>query len=270
MENNNSVLEYYESYDEDGRIDRDSLEFIRTKDIVLRNLPKNPIKIIDLCGASGHYAYWLAEMGHEVHLMDLTPKHIDQAKNNQSKYKAKLASMTIGDARFLPYENETFDMVLLMGALYHLQENEDRLKCLREAYRILKNGGTAIFAYISRYASMMDGFKYGYINDPVFCQIMDNDILTGRHNNPENTEGYFTNAYFHTKNEVYNELITAKFSDIIFYGVEGFASLISNSDEYLRDENKLKKLLHYLRLVEQDMEITGISPHWLAVCKKQS
>jgi ubiquinone/menaquinone biosynthesis C-methylase UbiE len=267
MEDNSIVSDFYESYNEDERIIRDPLEFIRTKEIISRYLPETPIKIIDLCGASGHYAYWLAEKGHEVHLMDLSQKHINRAKNNQLKYKTKLASMICGDARSLEYENESFDMVLLMGALYHLQEKEDRMQCLKEVHRILKKGGIAIFAYISRFASMIDGFKNGYINDPIFCDIMDKDILTGRHNNPENKLGYFTNAYFHSTNDVNNELINAKFCGIKLYAVEGFGSMI-NDEEYIGNCDKLQKLLHYIRITEQDMEMVGISGHWLVICNK--
>ena len=160
MENNKSVMEYYESYNENERLNMDSLEFIRTKDILKRNLPQKPVKIMDLCGASGHYAYWLAEMGHEVHLMDLSPKNINDARNNQTKYNARLASISCGDARALDYENESFDMVLLMGALYHLQEREDRLLCLKEARRILK---IMVSLFLHRYTSMLDGFIQGRI-----------------------------------------------------------------------------------------------------------
>ena len=267
MENNKTVIDFYQSYNEDDRLKDYPLEFIRTKDIISRNLPKNPIKIIDLCGASGHYAYWLAEMGHEVHLMDLSPKHIIEAKNNGKNYHAQLTSIECGDARSLKYDNESFDMVLLMGALYHLQERNDRIQCLKEVYRILRNGGIAVFSYISRFASIVDGFKHGYINDPIFCEIMDNDLFTGRHNNPENKTKYFTNAYLHSISDIYDELIYSNFSDIILYAVEGFGWPI-NIDECLNDNEKLNKLLHYLRKTEQKIEIMGISDHQLSICKK--
>ena len=155
-----------------------------------------------------------------------------------------------------------------MGALYHLQEREDRLQCLKEANRILKKTGIAVFAYIPRYASMLDGFLRGFINDPVFLEIMNTDIFTGRHNNPENKENYFTNAYFHSTEDIYNELIFSGYSDIRLYAVEGFGGLL-NSKEYLEDNEKQKTLLHYLRLTEQNTEMMGISAHLLAVCKKQ-
>jgi ubiquinone/menaquinone biosynthesis C-methylase UbiE len=269
MESNNTVLEFYEAYNENERINRHPLEFIRTKDIISRHLPKTPIKIIDLCGASGNYAYWLAEMGHEVHLMDLAPKHIKEAQTNGRKYKARLASMNCGDARSLDYEDESFDMVLLMGALYHLQERNDRLLCLKEAYRILKNGGAAVFSYISRYSAMLDGFVKGFIYNSSDAGQTDTLILTGRHYNPENKPGNFTTAYFHTTNEIYEELRYTKFCDIIHYAVEGFGGLINN-DEIFNNKEKLEKLLYYLRLTEQNQEMIGISFHQLTICRKNN
>ena len=269
MEDNNNVLDYYEKFEiENNRITRSPLEFIRTKEIISGFLPDSRIKIIDLCGASGHYSYWLARKGHEVHLVDLSQRHINEAIENEKIYNSKLASITRGDARSVKTADETFDMVLLMGALYHLQEEEDRLQCLREVYRILKSGGVAVFAYIGRHASMLDGFRNGYVNDPEFLKIMDNDLKTGRHNNPGNREGYFTTAYFHTTSGIYNELISADFSDILIYAVEGFGGFI-NYEEYLKDEEKMNRLLHYIKLTEQDKEMTGISDHLLAVCKKR-
>jgi ubiquinone/menaquinone biosynthesis C-methylase UbiE len=266
MENNKTVLEFYESYDENERIERHPLEFIRTKDIISRNLPKNSIKIIDLCGASGVYAYWLAKMGHEVHLMDLSPKHIKQAENNQEKYKVKLASIACGDARTLEHNDESFDMVLLMVALYHLQQKEDRILCLKEANRILKNNGTAIISYISRHSAMLDGFVKGYIFNSEYEEI-DNIIFTGKHFNPENKKGGFTTAYMHTTKDIFEELLQTNFTNILLYSVEGFGSII-NTEEYINDPIKLEKLLYYLRQTEQNMEMIGISFHQLAICKK--
>jgi ubiquinone/menaquinone biosynthesis C-methylase UbiE len=266
MENNNEVAQYYEKYDENGRIDKHPIEFIRSKEIISRYLPSTPIKIVDLCGASGHYAYWLATMGHEVHLMDLSEKHIKETIANKEKYNVELMSIRQGDARETAFKNETFDMILLMGALYHLQNRDDRIKCIKESYRILKKGGVAVFAYISRHATILDGFAKDLINDPLYVEIMENDYFTGIHENMGNTE-YFTNAYLHSTKEIYDELLYVNYNNIIVYGVEGFSTLLNQKD-YLNDEKKLNCLLKYLELFEQDSEMLGISLHKLAICKK--
>jgi ubiquinone/menaquinone biosynthesis C-methylase UbiE len=263
VENINKILQFYESYDEDERITiRHPLEFIRTKELISRHLPQRPIKIIDLCGATGHYSYWLAEKGHEVHLKDLSPKHIQAAKNYEKKYTAKLASISLGDSRKIDFENETFDMVLLMGALYHLQEKKDRILCIKEANRVLKNNGIAIFAYISRYAPMLDGFVSGNINDPVFRECMENNMFTGN-SYPKDSFP----AYFHSTSDIYDELLSANFSDIMLYAVEGFSGIIDCS-KYLDNNDSKEMLLKYLRLTEQNIGMLEISMHKLAICKK--
>jgi len=268
MENNKTVLDYYEANSEDQRLFKiHQIEFIRTKEIISRYLPDKPIKIIDLCGAVGHYAYWLAEMGHEVHLLDLSPGHIEKAKENRKIYNADLKNIEIGDARNIKYNDETFDIVLLMGALYHLQVREDRIQCLKEVNRILKNGGIAIFAYISRFAPLMECFQNGRIEDPKIQTAVEHELFDGKHNNPEKNPVDFTTAYFHSTEEIYTELSQTKFKDIVLYAVEGFARLI-DKEIYLNDEKKLKTLLYNINLIEQNMELIGMSDHKLAVCKK--
>lgn len=267
MENNDGVLRYYENSNEDERIFRHPIEFIRTKEIIARYVPEKQIRILDVCSASGYYAYWLDEKGHEVHLMDLSPNHIVTAKNNRQKYKALLAAVKTGDARSLEYENESFDMVLLMGALYHLQEKSDRILCLKEANRVLKPGGIGVFAYISRYAAILDGFRKDYVNDPAKKELMDIDFLNGKHDPELDKLGHFPNKYLHSTQEIRDELLSTNYCDIASYGIEGFSEFIDQRT-YLADDAKLETLLHYLRLIEQDKEIMGISDHKLAVCKK--
>ena len=205
MEDNKTVFDYYNNPqdNEDGRSSRHPLEFIRTKEIISRYLETRKLKVADIAGATGIYSYWLALQGHEVHLLDLSSKHIEQARKNKDKHGVELASLTCGDARKLPYQNDEFDMVLLMGALYHLQEQQDRLNCIKETYRVLKPGGTAVFSFISRYASLVDGMKYGLVNNPEFAAILDEDLACGKHNNPSNNENYFTTAFFHTPELIY-------------------------------------------------------------------
>jgi len=262
MENNKDVFDYYESqYDEDGRSSRNPLEFIRTKEIIARYLGNSKLKIADICGATGVYSYWLALRGHEVHLLDLSAKHIEQARKNKNKYNAELASLTCGDARKLPYSDNEFDMVLLMGALYHLQEQQERISCIKEAYRVLKPNGTAVFSFISRYASLIDGMKYSLVNDPEFVTILDSDLASGKHNNPSNKEDYFTTAFLHTPELIHQEMRLGLFFDVSLFAVEGFASVIDAKVDF-------DILLKYIKMTERAPELMGISSHILAVGNK--
>jgi len=262
------IKEFYESYNEDGRLTRHDLEFARSKEIISRYLTKEEMKIADIGGASGVYSFWLASLGHNVHLLDLTPKHIEQAKAKAESTGVRLSEYLCADARQLPFENESFDLVLEMGPLYHLQSRDDRIAVLRESHRVLRKGCPVICAVISRYASMIDGFKFALAKDKEFREILANDVVTGCHNNPKNIPNYFTTAYLHLPSEIKDELEESGFSNIELIAVEGFANAL-NTDELFRDQDIAPYLLEYLRKTESAPELIGISGHIIAVGRKK-
>ena len=266
MDNTSKIKSYYQnSYDENGRMERNPLEFIRCKEIISRYLSGAPMEIADIGGATGVFSYWLASLGHNVHLLDFTPSHIEQARQYGKKHGISLAGYHCGDARRLPYDDNCFDMVLEMGPLYHLQDKNDRLLCLAEAKRVLKPGGALLCEAISRYAALFDGFGHLNINDEKFIGILDGGLTTGKHSPGETL--YFTSAYFHRPCELENELTTSGFGDIDIIAVEGFARAI-NVDEFLQNEERLNLLLEYIRKIERVPELMGMSDHFFAVTRK--
>jgi len=111
---------YQNSYDENNRMNRQPLKYLRCKEIIGRYLGAAPLKIADIGGATGAFSYWLAGQGHTVSLLDYTPLHIKQAKENGASLGIELHAYDCGDARKLPYADGEFDLVLLMGPLYHM------------------------------------------------------------------------------------------------------------------------------------------------------
>jgi len=223
------------------------------------------MEIADIGGATGVFSYWLAQMNHNVHLLDYTAKHIEQAKKNGEKSNINLASYTCGDARQVPYCDNQYDLVLEMGPLYHLQNRDDRMQCLFEGKRILKNNGLIICEVISRYANIFEGFQWNLIDDERFIQILDENLSSGLHS-PGDTS-YFTNAYFHTHDEIKCELEEAGFSDIAIIPVEGFGSIL-NAKEYFENKQRTNLLLKYIKETENIPELLGISGHLMAIGKK--
>src|SRR4051794_25661353 len=107
---------YYNQGREANRLLQGSgqLEFARTQDLLTRYLPKPPAVIFDVGGGSGIYSLWLAKRGYEVHLIDLIPLHIEQAKQTAlSQPDHPLASATVGDARQLDRNDSSVAAVLL-------------------------------------------------------------------------------------------------------------------------------------------------------------
>ena len=262
------VLEWYgEFYDEQSRLSDHELEFVRAKRIIARYLPDDPITIADIGGAAGAYSFWLAGLGHQVSLIDLTPRHIELAQARAQATGVHLNGYFCADARQLPCVDESFDMVLVMGPLYHLQSSDDRQAVLREALRVVKPGHHVVCQVISRWASLVDGFKHGFVMDDYFHQIMDADMRTGCHENPKRVQQYFTTAYFHRPNEIMDELLQAGFRGVSLAGVEGFASPF-DARQLMADSARASALLECLDATESVPELLGVSSHIMAIGTK--
>ncbi|MFI5237774.1 MAG: class I SAM-dependent methyltransferase [Ignavibacteriales bacterium] len=267
----NKIKQYYNAEIEKNRLELDffMLEGIRTKEIISRYLSKSKMNIIDIGGGAGYYSFWLQEMGHQVSLVDLSPKNIELAKNYSLTTGIQLAHSDIGDATELNFKKEEFDLVLLCGPLYHLIDKEDRLKALSEAKRILKPGGILLTAVISRYASLIDGFKRDLITDDHFEKILIDDLKTGIHLNPTENLEYFTTAYFHTPSEIKSEIIESKLKFDKLIAIESFGWFVNNFKEKSGDLNYMNKLQKIINLVETNDDIIAISPHIMAVARKE-
>lgn len=243
------------------------LEKIRTQEIILRYL-KSSMNIADIGGATGAYSFWLHDMGHRVHLLDAAEFHIEAATKISITENKPLASISLGDARQLPYDDEQFDLVLLFGPLYHLQEAEDRVKSIAEAKRVLKKDGVLLAATITRYASLFDGFWQGFIDDTAFENILKQDLEDGNHFNPVNHPMYFTDAHFHTQEEIEEEFTNAGFSKFNIIAIEGFGWLTPRFMERWNDEELRNKMLQYIRKTEKDPVMIGISAHVMTIARK--
>lgn len=213
------VVRFYAEADEATRLRLGwfQLEHARTQELILRHLTPAPATILDVGGGGGIYSCWLASRGYQVHLIDPVPKHVEQARAASAAQKEHpLASAEIGDARLLPQVEASTDAMLLLGPLYHLVERDDRLACLREAYRVLRPGGMIWGAGISRFASLLDSLSHGFFDDPEFAPIVTRDLEDGQHRNPTANPVYFTNAYFHKPGELSREFLSAGFQVVQF------------------------------------------------------
>ena len=188
-------------YERGGEVERlasgaGRLEFLRTWDVLTRVLPPPPARVLDVGGATGVYAAPLAEAGYDVALVDPVASQVAVA--------ATLPGVTaaVGDARALEVRDDSVDAVLLLGPLYHLTDRADRLRAWREAARVTRPGGVVVAATISRYASLLDGFIRGLLDDPDFLEVVRGDLISGVHRNPEHVAGWFTTAYFHRPEEI--------------------------------------------------------------------
>jgi ubiquinone/menaquinone biosynthesis C-methylase UbiE len=246
-----------------------ALELARTQALLARYLPPPPATVADIGGGPGRYAVWLAERGYRVHLVDPVPLHVEQARAAAAERShVALASAELGDARAFRLSDASVDAALLLGPLYHLPERADRLRALGEARRVCRPGGVVIAAAISRYASILDGLRGGYLEDPAFAAVAAGDLEDGRHPNHTGDPAYFTVAYFHRPQDLAAECSAAGLTHEATLAVEGAGWLLPDLDARLADERRRAVLLTALSRLETEPALLGVSAHLLAVTRR--
>ncbi|MCB9742124.1 MAG: class I SAM-dependent methyltransferase [Alphaproteobacteria bacterium] len=256
------VLRHYERIDEAGRLTRPvgALEWARTWAVLERHLPPTPARVLDIGGGPGRYAQELTRRGHEVHLLDLSAKHVAQALAGEHPP----ASARVGDARRLPFPDDHADLTLLLGPLYHLLHAAERAQAWSEAARVTRPGGLVIAAAISRYASALDGLLRE-VDDPVFEGIVDEDLRSGQHRDPSESERYFTDAFFHDPDALAQEMADAGLRPEGVLAVEGPGGLLPDLHARLADPRRRALLLGSLARLESIPAVRGTSFHLLAL-----
>jgi ubiquinone/menaquinone biosynthesis C-methylase UbiE len=243
---------------------RGHLEFERSKELIRRFLPRRHAVIYDIGGGPGSYSFWLARLGHEVHLVDPVPLHPRQAKHAATQAPGSVPTeISRGDARQLEFASSSADMVLLMGPLYHLPDARDRRVALAEAYRVRKPRGVLVAVGVTRFTSMLDGSWSGYLSDPGFMRIVRRDLVTGQHRNPKGIPAYWTTAFFAHPDELRRELRVAGFRLKGTFAVEGFVWWVPGLSKKWRDRTFRNRLLEFLRKTEQEPTLMGMGPHIL-------
>lgn len=265
-----AIKAYYDAAPEESRLELGAfrLEQLRSRELILRHAPAPPGAVLDVGGAAGAYAFWLAERGYDVRLVDAVPRLIEIARARNEGAVHRLVSCAVADARALPDANDSAMLVLLLGPLYHLQGSDDRHAALSEAARVLRPGGVLVAAGISRWASALDGLARELLGDNAFARIVERDLVDGHHQNPTDRIDYFTTAFFHRPDDLRREVEAAGFEIAGLYGVEGPGWILPDVADRCNDPARREMLLQVARALESEPSVLGCSAHLLVVGRK--
>lgn len=144
-----AICDFYNCCDEDTRLTRSrhgQLEYLTTMHYIQKHLKKG-MKILEIGAGTGKYSITLAKMGYDVTAVELVKANLQILKQNAKGIKNIMALQ--GDALDLSMlENASFDMVLVLGPMYHLYNRADQTLAIKEALRVCKDGGVLMFAFI--------------------------------------------------------------------------------------------------------------------------
>ena len=168
------LSEYYGSYDEDNRLcsRHGSVEFLTTMRYA-QNYLKPGMRVLEIGAATGRYSHTLARQGYKVDAVELVQHNIDifhantQPGEDVRVFQGNAKNLTmLGD--------DTYDITLLLGPMYHLFTIPEQLEALSEAIRVTKKGGVIFAAYCGNEATMVQYcFGRGMLKEQRYRDLVD-------------------------------------------------------------------------------------------------
>jgi len=266
---NPDIDDFYSTTSEEGRLQLGlgPMEFERNKELIGRYLPKKGT-VIDVGGGPGVYSEWLAGLGHEVILIEPVEKHIRQANNRSAKAKKPFKSI-LGEAQKLELADNSADVVILHGPLYHLQSKADRIGAITEAKRVLKPKGVVLGFAINHTASTIAALLNGFIHAPEIFEMCMGELKSGIHTPPKSMPGVLPSAYFHRPEQLKAEFEEAGLKHLDTYAVEGLIWMDKNYFETRSDAKKKEKIMELMKVTENDPALLSLSPHMMIAGRKE-
>ncbi len=174
METLRLLTEYYSNYDEEGRLlsKHGQVEFLTTMRYIQKYLWSGA-KILEIGAGTGRYSHALAQIGYAVDAVELVQHNIDIFKDKTTP--GECVTIRQGNAKDLHFvADDSYDMTLLLGPMYHLFTEEDQHQALSEALRVTKKGGILLAAYCGNEATMVQYcFGRGMLKEEKYKKLVD-------------------------------------------------------------------------------------------------
>lgn len=262
METLKVLTDFYENYDEDGRLDSryGMVEFATTLRYIEKYL-RPGMRILEIGAATGRYSHHFARQGYCVDAVELVQHNIDIFKSNTRADET--VTVTQGNAKDLSFiSDDTYDITLLLGPMYHLFTEEEKLQALAEAIRVTKKGGIVFAAYCLGDASvLMYGFVRGQIHNIIqSCKL---DPVTF-----ETFSEPWDLFELHRKENI--DALRAHFNvtQLHFLATDGYANHMRETLANMDDETFALYLCYHFATCER-MDMVGYSNHALDIFRKE-
>ncbi len=145
----NYLEEYYNKYDEEGRLlsRHGQVEYLTTMKYIRECLSNaTDPTILEVGAGTGRYSVTLAKQGYRVTAVELIPHNLELLKSKlEGSEQIRPILGNALDLSFLP--DSSFSLVMVLGPMYHLYTKEEKLRALSEAVRVTKPGGFILVAY---------------------------------------------------------------------------------------------------------------------------
>lgn len=262
MNTTDYITEHYNKFNEDKRLKsrHGQIEYINTLryiDRYLKRLSKDnsDIYLLDIGAGTGAYSGYFSNKGINVSAIELVKHNVSRLKINYP-----LVDAHQGNALKLKrYKDNTFDITLLFGPMYHLFENEEKICSLKEAVRVTKPGGYIFVAYMmNEYSIISYGFKEHH-----FIECLNGGRINKEYKSTNSPEDLY-------------DFVRIKDIDLINKGAGVSRDIIFSPDgpaNYMRqelremDEEEFRKFVDYQYYNAERMDLIGAAAHTVDVIR---
>lgn len=250
---------FYENYNEDRRLTSKSHmpEYLTTMRYIEKYLMPNS-KILEIGAGTGRYSISLADMCYSVDAVELVPHNIEILKNKiKPTHDIRVYEGNACDLSFI--DCNTYDIVLLLGPMYHLFNDEDKHKAISEAIRVAKKGGVIYSAYCNNDTSIYMLFARHNIVNYIKNNYVSKDFRAN--SVPELV------FELYRKSDIDELMKSFNVSRLHFVGVDMLSYIFDNSFDDLTDE-EFDLYMKYIYSICEREDMVGLSIHMLDIFRK--
>lgn len=258
----NHLVDFYSTHcDEESRLlsKHGQVEFLTTVKYVEKYL-KEDMRIMEIGAATGRYSHYFAQKGYKVDAVELVEHNIEIFKSKTQP--GEKITIRQGNALDLSnFDDNTYDITLLFGPMYHLYTVEEQKKALSEAIRITKPNGMVFVAYCMVDPCIAVEFRKNNIKSLIDKGLFD-PVTFNAYFPPE---GVFK---LYNKDEIFSLTNDFKVKRLHFIAADGYSGHMVNEVNNMDEETYNLYLRYHFSICERQ-DLIGISHHTLDVLKKE-
>ena len=254
--------DYYSQYDEDGRLvsKHGYVEYHTTMRFIQKYI-KPGDRVLEIGAGTGRYSHALARMGYPVDAVELVRHNIDIF--NQNTQPGEKITIKQGNAKDLSFNpDNSYDITLLLGPMYHLFTTEEQKQALREAIRVTKRGGVIYAAYCGNDATIVQYcFQRGMFREPRYQELIDPVTFKAR--------STFAELFVLYRKEDIDALMADFPVERLHYvGTDMAANYMRDTVDAM-DDDMYRRFLNYQDAICERPDMVGVSHHMLDVFRKK-
>lgn len=251
-----NIEKHYNKHPEDLRLlRRHGIVEFETTMHHLRRFLKPGMQLLDIGAGTGRYTSALMAEGYDVKAVELVKRNIQVFLDREPT-----ADVVQGDARNMPFiPTASADVTLLLGPLYHLIGDEEKLKALTEAKRVTKPDGLIFVAYLMNEYSIL---SYCFDEDRIGGLLEKGVVDREFHINAEADE-----LYDYVRIDDINRLdAAAGLERVTIFSPDGAADYMRTRLNRMSDET-FSLFIEYQKIVSERSDLIGAGSHVVDVVR---